>query len=224
MSLKFSCPSCGAELVFQSSISLMSTCSFCQSLVVRRDLDIEALGKTSMAHEDMSVIQLGSRGKYANVSFSVMGRVQLKWDGGFWNEWFIAFEDGKSGWLAEAQGSLMISFLDQRFKKFPRRESIVIGDHFQMSDLQSYFVKDIRTATVCSILGELPFVQKIGQTKMTYDLSSEEGGFATFDYDAKDMLEPACYLGRWQTIQSLHLVSLREFEEWPASNVNNHGR
>ncbi len=224
MSLKLSCPSCGAELIFQSAVSIMSTCSFCQSLVLRRDLDVESLGKTSLAIEDMSVIQLGSRGKYLNISFSVVGRIQLKWDGGFWNEWFVAFEDGKSGWLAEAQGSLMMSFLDLRFRKFRRRDDIAIGDSFQMSDTKYYFVKDIRKARVCSILGELPFAQRVGQEKLTYDLSSEEGGFATFDYDAEDKQEPTCYLGKWQTVQSLNLSSLREFEGWSQPSVNSNGK
>ncbi|MFN7906148.1 MAG: DUF4178 domain-containing protein [Pseudobdellovibrionaceae bacterium] len=214
MAIKFSCPSCGADLIFQSSISIFATCSFCQSTVVRKDMDLESLGKTGQVIEDMSVIQLGTRGTFDKSAFQIIGRIQMKWDGGFWNEWFAGFDDGKVGWIAEAQGSLMISFEDPRFKKFPLQQSLLVNTRLQMSDLKYYFVKDIRRAEVVSTVGELPLTQVLGQFKITYDLSSEEGGFATLDYGVESNRDPLCYLGSWQTVQSLKLTSLREFEGW----------
>lgn len=209
------CPACGAELRFQSSASIMATCSFCQSLILRTDMNLHTIGKSSDVAEDMSVIQLGSQGKYANSNFMVVGRIQMKWSGGFWNEWFITFDDGRQGWLADAQGSLMISFADPRFKKFPQPDHIELNQAFKMSDLKTYYVKDIKQATVHSILGELPFSQQIDQEKQTFDLSCIEGNFATLDYDLAKTKMPVCYLGSWQTVQSLQLSSLRQFEGWP---------
>ena len=223
MSTTFACPSCGAELVFQSSISLLATCSFCQSMVVRRDMNLENLGKNSAVVEDMSVVQLGTRGIYRKNAFQVLGRVQMTWDGGYWNEWFVYFENGSSAWLAEAQGSLMMTFPDPRFKKFPRQEDLVLNGALQMSNLHYYYIKDLREATVTSTMGEIPQLQKPGDERFLADLSSEEGGFATLDYDLAGRQDPVCYLGTWETIQSLQLTDLREFEGWPIPSLRAHG-
>lgn len=201
----------------------MTTCSFCQSMVVRRDMNLEDLGKNSAVIEDMSVIQLGTRGVYNKTSFQVLGRVQLQWDGGYWNEWFVDFENGSTAWLAEAQGSLMITFIDPRFKKFPRRQDFKVGQSLQMSNLRYYHIKDIRTATIKSTMGEIPHLLKPGQERTIIDLSSEEGGFASLDYDTSDRTEPICYLGTWETVQTLKLSSLREFDGWPLPVTGAHG-
>jgi hypothetical protein len=34
----------------------------------------------------------------------VVGRIQLRYDAGFWNEWYILFDDGSAGWLSDASG------------------------------------------------------------------------------------------------------------------------
>ena len=104
------CPSCGAEVKFQSSVSMTCVCPYCRSLIVRHDKDVEAIGKMAELPDDISPFQIGTTGSYNNVHFSLIGRVRMSWEDGGWNEWFLWFDDGKKGWLAEAQGFLAISF------------------------------------------------------------------------------------------------------------------
>src|SRR5512139_495009 len=107
---KFSCPSCGAEVPFASSISVYAVCKYCNSMIVRHDLDVEAIGKMAVLPDDMSPFQIGTEGFYLGQHFTLVGRMKMGWEDGSWNEWFMATDDGRKGWLAEAQGFYAVSF------------------------------------------------------------------------------------------------------------------
>src|SRR5688572_12411014 len=102
--LKLNCPSCAATIVFKSRVSVLAVCSYCKSAVVRHDLNVENLGKMAELPPDMSPLQLGTRGKYEGTSFEIVGRLKVAWEEGTWNEWYLLFDSGRDGWLAEAQG------------------------------------------------------------------------------------------------------------------------
>src|SRR6187401_3465574 len=105
------CPSCGATVEFQSVVSILSVCSYCQSTLIRHDLDLENIGKMARLKLDGSPLQLGVTGTFAGKRFRAIGRIQLQYERGVWNEWHLHFEDGRSGWLGEAQGLYTVTFL-----------------------------------------------------------------------------------------------------------------
>jgi hypothetical protein len=43
--------------------------------------------------DDPSLIQIGTEGRFRGLHFAVIGRIQLKYDAGLWNEWHILFDD-----------------------------------------------------------------------------------------------------------------------------------
>ena len=71
---KFNCPSCGAEVVFNSNHSVYAVCKYCHSMIVRHDLDVEAIGTMASLPEDMSPFQIGTEGYYQGTHFSLVGR------------------------------------------------------------------------------------------------------------------------------------------------------
>ena len=97
------CPSCGAEVTFQSAHTVFTVCKYCQSTLVRKDLKLEDLGKMAQLKDDPTPLQLGTSGKRKG-EFTLIGRVRVEWERGFWNEWYLRFDDGREGWLADAQG------------------------------------------------------------------------------------------------------------------------
>lgn len=107
---KYNCPSCGAEVVFTSNISVYAVCKYCTSMIVRHDMDVESIGKMAVLPEDSSPFQIGTEGIYAGVRFALIGRMKIGWSDGTWNEWFFVTDRGKKGWLAEAQGFYALSF------------------------------------------------------------------------------------------------------------------
>src|SRR5437588_75815 len=99
------CPSCGAEIKFAVGTSIVVVCSHCQSAIARTDRKLSDLGKVAALADTESPLTIGLAGAYKNVGFLLTGRTQIKhFAGGVWDEWYVAFNDGRWGWLAEAHG------------------------------------------------------------------------------------------------------------------------
>src|ERR1043165_6717676 len=99
---KVSCPSCGAEVSFRSSASVMAVCEYCRSTLLKDAESVKDIGKMSEVLEDYSPIQINTSGVFQDRAFTVVGRIQLRYDAGFWNEWYVFFDDGTNGWLSDA--------------------------------------------------------------------------------------------------------------------------
>src|ERR1700692_3465415 len=107
------CPNCGAPVKFLWSSAVQTTCEFCHSILVRRDLDLERVGEVADRPPDSSPLQSATEGAYTGKPFVVVGRILYEYEQGGWNEWHIVFNDGKSGWLADAQLEYDLSFWTQ---------------------------------------------------------------------------------------------------------------
>ncbi len=94
-----SCPSCGAPVKFRSHASVMAVCEFCNASVLKDADSVKDIGKMSAVLEDFSPIQIGTSGAFGGINFTVVGRIQLRYPHGMWNEWYLLFDDGSNGWL-----------------------------------------------------------------------------------------------------------------------------
>lgn len=204
----FSCPACGAEVKFVSAITVFAVCAHCQSMVVRRDVDVENIGKMAVLMEDLSPLQIGSGGTYNNVNFTVIGRVKVLWDDGSWNEWYLFFDDGRFGWLAEAQGFWAVSFALPN-GPIPQ-EGIEVGALFMIHD-KRFIVDDKRAATCQASEGELPFQATPNKKTVRMDLTGPAGSFASINYDDA---KPELYIGQYVEFDELNFTNLRELPGW----------
>ena len=109
--MKAQCPTCGADVDFRYDDSFVRICTHCRSAVVRTDRGVESLGKTADLVDLASPIKLFTEGRYRGLGFMVVGRTQLRHhQGGTWQEWYAKMDDGRWGWLAEAQGRYYLTF------------------------------------------------------------------------------------------------------------------
>lgn len=99
-----SCPSCGAQVQFRSTASIMAVCEYCKATILKDADSVKDLGKMSDVLEDYSPIQIGTSGVFGGHGFTVIGRIQLRWSAGLWNEWSILFDDGRASWLSDSSG------------------------------------------------------------------------------------------------------------------------
>ena len=205
------CPSCGAMVPFRSSISLLSVCPFCRSLVQRKDLVLEDLGKVAQLQTDGTPLQVGARGKYRGSPFEMVGRVQLRMPVGFWNEWAIIFADGRQGWLGEAQGTYAVSFLVEA--KVPHFSALKLGMKVAIGET-SYRVRELVKARYVAAEGELPYKPPLGTSDEvpSADLIAPGGAFATLDYSETP---PVVFAGFYQEFDALEFEGLRKIEGWP---------
>jgi Domain of unknown function (DUF4178) len=204
------CPNCGAPVKFLWSSAVQTTCEFCRSILVRRDVDLERVGEIADLPPDSSPLQISSEGVYSGKSFVVVGRILYEFEQGGWNEWHVVFNDGKSGWLSDAQLEYDVSFMTPPPGALPVSESIVCGASFQWSGAR-YDVTSVTRAHYKGVQGELPFEYWDKSDVLFVDLRTTSGRFGTIDYSDKS---PLLFLGEAVEFDDLHLKNLREFEGW----------
>lgn len=202
MSTLASCPSCGAALSFRPG-TMVAVCSYCKALAARKDRDPELIGKVANLVDTGSPLGLGASGTYAGRSFSLAGRVQLKHPlGGVWDEWYLALDDGRWGWLAEAQGRFYLTFTQAPHGTLPTADSLQAGGLADLGPDGLWTVGELSHATFHSAEGEIPWAVKPGATYRFADLSGKHGAFATLDYSEEP---PLFFLGREIPLADLHL-------------------
>jgi len=229
---KYNCPSCGAEVTFQSSLSVYAVCLYCRSMIVRHDVDVESIGTMASLPDDMSPLQIGTEGFYQGRSFIIIGRMKIGWEDGAWNEWFLYMGDGEKAWLAEAQGSYAISreieqpatrdterALGGWIAAFESKETKGFDDTAEGPELgssimienQQLRVVDIRRTICLGSEGELPFAAPRGRETLSVDLSGSNGEFCCIEImDGKKRT----YLGNYVEWDEMRCQNLRTLEGW----------
>lgn len=198
-------------MLFQSSVSVSATCPWCAALLLRRDLALEKLGNESLPPPDLSVVQVGAQGQYRGTAFSVIGKLVVGWADGRWNEWYVCFEDGRDGWLAEAQGEWMLSWQEHDSALIPPQDTIAVGASVTLQNRAVFTVNDLRDVVCLGCLGELPIRAAKGRQGLSVDLSGPDEQFACLEYSADGN---RLYIGHYVDFASLHLTGLRELDGW----------
>lgn len=130
------CPNCGAPIKFAWSSAVQAACPYCQAIIIRRDVNLEAVGTVADLPPDASAIQLMTEGFFDNKHFTVIGRIRYEWEQGNWNEWHLLMNDGTSGWLSDAQADYAVSFAVTSPITFPTPLEMKKGQVFQLQGAQ----------------------------------------------------------------------------------------
>ncbi len=199
------CPSCGGPVEFRSGESPILICPFCRSTLLRSAEKIENLGKMADLLEDFSSIQLGTEGHYRKQHFTVIGRIQMKYASGVWNEWHILFDDAKTGWLSDANGDYTVSFAEASPINLPAFADLRPDQAINLSG-QGFTVTNLEQATCVAGDGELPFQVGAGFPAPVVDLRFGSL-FATLDYSDTP---PLLFIGESVEREKLKLAHLRQ--------------
>jgi Domain of unknown function (DUF4178) len=208
VSVEASCPACGASIAFKTGSSIVVVCEFCHSVVARGDRKLEDLGKIADLVETGSPLDIGLRGAYQGVPFELTGRAQLGHEaGGVWDEWYGAFQDGRWGWLAEAQGRFYLTFQQSLPEQslIPPFEMIELGQPLAaLPTSVPLTVAETGVATQLGAKGEIPYKLVPGEEYEYADLSGPHGIFATLDYSESP---PMVFVGREVTLAEIGLAT-----------------
>ena len=204
------CPNCGAGIEFLWSSAVQTTCPFCKTILVRHDVDLEKVGVVGDLPPDSSPIQIGAEGIFQKKSFVVVGRIIYEYERGNWNEWHLMFNDGASGWLADAQLEYAVSFLRKAPDPLPQSKNLDVGKTFQWFGA-AYSVTTITEANYVGVEGELPFEYWDKKVVAFADLRTTDARFATIDYSEET---PLLFVGQSVEFPELQLKNVRLFENW----------
>ncbi len=185
-------------------------------MVVRRDVDVEAIGTMADLPPDHTPLQVGARGSLHGRAFKLLGRLRITWGDGSWNEWYAHFGGEAYGWVAEAQGFFAISEaaavpagLAAMAKKFKE------GQHLNLNGSE-FRVVDVKKATVIAGEGELPFVARPGDWWHSAELLGEDGVFAGVDWTEGGA---QFFIGSYAQPADIQWTGLRPVPGWAGEPV-----
>jgi hypothetical protein len=208
------CPSCGAPVQFRSAAPY-AVCAFCRSLLVRRDAALESIGRVAEVPDDLSPLQLHTAGVFEGKPYSLIGRIRKSWEQGSWSEWCAQFDQGQFGWLAEAQGDLVMTF--------ERSLTDLIGVSSPEALTQAgpgttvniggrqFSTSDVKLVTVTAAEGELTSAAITGMNMTSIDLHGPGVAFATLEIAAK---QSRLFVGRFVEFDECRFSNLRQLEGW----------
>lgn len=212
------CPQCGAAVRFRSVDLPVKVCDYCRSSLVRTDGGLEAMGVVAALPDDVSPLQIGTRGSWDGSPFELIGRVRWRWADGGWNEWLMLFADRSTGWLGEAMGRYMAlraiehSGMRTGLVRALRDDTLITLGMDATIDRVRYFVTDIKDADCIAGEGELPFDVVAGVRMKSVDLMAADGQCASAQKEGDQV---TVYAGRYVDLAGLRATNLRAFDGWP---------
>jgi len=179
------CPGCGAPVAFKSAASVMAVCEYCKTTLLKDAGSVRDLGKMSDILEDYSPLQIGTSGRVATGSFTLVGRIQYQYSDGYWNEWYALFDDGRAAWLSDASGQYALTAAAKLPTAPPTFDDLAPGRTFAYAG-RTYTASDVRSARCTAGQGELPFAVGQGYEARVADFRAGER-FLSLDYSAAEV-------------------------------------
>lgn len=204
-----SCPSCGADVKFRSHAAVMAVCEFCRATLLKDAESVKNLGTMSAVLEDYSPIQVGSCGIHGGRDFTVLGRIQLRYAQGMWNEWYVLYGDGGNGWLGDSSGQFTMTAERSVREPLPAFDALRIAQPVSING-ERFLPAEIRSAECIAGQGELPFRVGEGWRIRVADLRNGVA-FVTLDYT--DGAVPKVYAGVAVTLDEMRCQLLRDDDQ-----------
>ena len=191
----------------------MAVCGFCRSTLVREGEALRRIGQSAELFDDFSPLQLGAAGRWQGQAFSLVGRLQMAYAGGVWNEWHALFDTGehdqRSGWLSEDNGRYVMAFDAPAPADLPALESMQPGQGVAI-DARLWQVAAVTLARVGAAQGELPQAPNLADQFTLVELRNAQDEVGTLDYSEPN--KPRWSVGRSVALGDLQLSGLRQGE------------
>lgn len=178
---------------FASAASPVAVCGFCRSTLARDGDALRRIGRVAELFDDHSPLQLGAAGRHGGQAFTLVGRLQMAYGEGRWNEWALLLDDGRRGWLSEDNGRHVLGFdaplPAELAERVARSATLATGPALNAlwplgatvpAGGQRWQVASLTEAVVASAEGELPAPPAPGALRLL-ELRNPAGQVATVD-------------------------------------------
>lgn len=178
------CPSCGGQIDADTRFARLVVCGYCDSAVVLDEKAARVAGKMAVLAQTPSPLFIGGSGTLLGRRFNILGRVRYGYDRGYWDEWFLAFEDGGTAWISEDENNFALETCEDAEQPPVDYASILPGATLTLGETD--FHLDEKGVAECEGgEGQLPFAIVSGEKVPFLDLSAGDA-FATVEYDLED--------------------------------------
>lgn len=163
-----SCPSCGVAITDTTAHTRSLSCPYCSNWVYFGSNGWESAGLFEHAIDAPSMFMLGRRGTLENRAFVVAGRVRMSYSDGFWDEWWLEFDDGLHQWLEEDDGVYRLHKHEDHAMQPGEFEAATVGGSIRLEGLD-WFVTERIDAQVAGVEGSLSVAIAPGETVVCLD-------------------------------------------------------
>nr|WP_228531008.1 MULTISPECIES: DUF4178 domain-containing protein [Myxococcaceae] len=175
-------------------------CEHCQAVVARKGEQLEARGRVAALVDTESPFRLGLSGTFRKVPFTLVGHLQKDFGAGPWDEWYLEFSDGRTGWLSESEGALHLSHFAGEEAELSLG-TFRPGHRFVLQG-ERYVAEEVGRARTVSAAGQLPDDVDPSVESRYVDATGTEGRFATLDFGPRDSA-PEVFLGERVQLEQL---------------------
>ena len=134
----YSCPQCRRSVQRKLKDSALVLCTNCNAKVFG-EMEIPSDGHG--VSDDLCFLQIGSKGKYLNKKFEIVGRIRMQMKDDFRSLWCALYDDAKNPTLWICQSLESLSFAADTFKAFPPKSDVdlkaggkvVFGDKIKLN-------------------------------------------------------------------------------------------
>ena len=154
--ITLNCPSCGATLKIEHAYTKTVVCAYCDTVSSVINKTLNPAGKMANLSDAPSIFKIGAKGTLKGSSFEVLGRLRYNYDSGFWDEWYLKFNNGKAGWLTEEEGECTL-FFKAPITGDTDIENLSIA-HKSIINGNPVFITEIQTAAISGGEGQLNYV------------------------------------------------------------------
>jgi hypothetical protein len=185
---------------FTAGSAQVLVCGYCQTVVARKGLNLEAHGRIGAIVDTDSPLRLGLEGRYDRAPYRLVGHLQKDHGAGPWDEWYVEFDNGRTAWLSEAEGFFYLLF-DAGVEAGISLDSLHPGERFSMRG-RSYVVEERNHGRVVAAEGQLP--SDVDPTEDSYyvDATGPKGALVTLDFGPRGR-EPEIFVGQRLKLEQL---------------------
>ncbi|ADO69597.1 DUF4178 domain-containing protein [Stigmatella aurantiaca] len=194
------CPSCGAPVEFTAGSAQVLVCGYCQTVVAKKGLHLEAHGKIGAIVDTDSPLRLGLEGRHDRAPYRLVGHLQKDHGAGPWDEWYVEFENGRTAWLSEAEGFFYLLF-ESGVEEGLALDSLHPGERFSLRN-RSYVVEERGHGRVVAAEGQLPSDVDPSEDSYYVDATGPKGTLITLDFGTRSR-DPEIFVGQRLKLEQL---------------------
>lgn len=189
------CPQCGNLLPLNFRHSKLAVCESCGSTIFLEDDAVRLAGKSAVLAEMPSLLQLHVPFSYKERSYTPVGHVRYRYQGGFWDEWWVLDGQGEGRWVSVDEGDFAFEVPMKWSLPFPDIREAQVGKPVKRGN-QVWEITEKGLCNCEGIKGELPERILPGERMGYLHLSANNGVLVTLEYPFQNG-DPVAYQGVW---------------------------
>lgn len=170
--------------------------------------------------EDLTLIQIGTRGKWNETPFEVTGRMRFEFeDDSYVNWWHLESGQSSFAWLAESYATFRLMKVVTLEFRIEELRKLSPGDKIRLKKEEAFILGAFATTLKCWAEGELPMAPK-NKRLMWLDFSSEKDKSIDIHiFNAKENSffkeeNITFFMGEDVSLEQMNLTNRRKTDGW----------